>query len=111
MRDPGTLCGEGRQVGSHHDGRDGVGVQVDVAGVDAETFEHGLQALLRERRIVERVAGAIQADHEAVADELVFANAFEIGNILDTGGGVYRCQQSCCSNGGGSTQKCQPLEP
>jgi hypothetical protein len=46
--------------------------------------------LAGERRVVERVARAVQADDEPVADELVLANAFHGGEILDAAHGPGR---------------------
>ena len=75
--DARALRAEGREVGGDHHGRDVGGAQVGVAGVDAEPLQHRLQALLGEGRVVQRVARAVEADHEAVADELVLAHAFD----------------------------------
>ena len=72
-----ALGREGRQVRRHHHGGDVGGAQVRAAGVDAEALEHRLQRLLGEGRVVEGVAGAVEADHEAVADELVLAHALD----------------------------------
>ncbi len=36
-----------------------------------------------ERDVVEGVAGAVEADHEAIADELVLAHALDVGEVLD----------------------------
>ncbi len=47
-----------------------------------------MQGLLRERRIAERVAGAVQADDEAVADDLVFAQSLDVRDVLDADGGL-----------------------
>ena len=55
-------------------------------GVDAEALEHRLQALLGEGRVVEAVAGAVEADHQAVADQLVVAHALDIDDVLDARG-------------------------
>ena len=73
----------GRQVGRHHHGGDVAGAQRLAADVDAEPLQHRLQRLLGERDVVERIAGAVEADHEAVADELVLAHALDVGEILD----------------------------
>ena len=81
--DAGALRAEGRQVGRHHHGRDVAGAQRLAADVDAEPFEHRVQRLLGERDIVERVAGAVEADDQAVADQLVLAHALDIGEVLD----------------------------
>ena len=48
-----------------------------MSDVDAEALEHRLQRLLGERDVVEGVAGAVEADHQAVADELVLADALD----------------------------------
>ena len=50
---------------------------------DAELREHVRQRLHRERRLAGLVAGAVQADHEAVADELVGAHALHLRHVLD----------------------------
>ena len=56
---------------------------VGAADVDAEPLQHRLQRLLGERDVVERVAGAVEADHQAVADQLVLPHALDVGEILD----------------------------
>ena len=61
-----------------------------AAGVDAEALQHRLQRLLGEGDVVERVAGAVEADHEAVADQLVLAHALDVGEVLDPGPRQYR---------------------
>ena len=61
---PGALGAERRQVGGHHDGRD---AQRLAADVDAKPLQHRLQGLLGEGDVVERVAGAAEADHQPVA--------------------------------------------
>ena len=81
--DPRALRGERRQVAGHHHGGDVAGADRGAADVDAESLQHRLQRLLGERDVVERVAGAVEADHEAVADELVLADAFDVGEVLD----------------------------
>ncbi len=89
---------EGRQIGGDHDRGDVAGAQLLAADVDAEPLQHALQRLLGERRIVERVAGAVEADDEAVTDELVLADAFDAGEVFDArrrrrrsdGAGEYR---------------------
>ena len=50
---------------------------------DAELREHVPDALDRERRLAGLVAGAVEADDEAVADELVAAHAGDRREILD----------------------------
>ena len=72
-----------RQVGGHHHGRDVAGADAGAADVDAEPLQHRLQRLLGEGDVVERVAGAVEADDEAVADQLVLPHALDIGEILD----------------------------
>ena len=73
--DARALAGEGRQVGGDHDRGDVVGVQVGVAGVDAQALQHADQALAGEDRAAQVVAGAVQADHQAVAHQQVVAHA------------------------------------
>ncbi len=74
---------ERRQVGRDHDGGDVAGADLLAADIDAEPFQHRLQRLLGERHIVQRVAGAIEADDEAVADQLVLPHALDIGEVFD----------------------------
>ena len=81
--DAGALGAERRQVRRHHHGRDVAGADLRAADVDAEPFQHRLQRLLGERDVVERVAGAVEADDEAIADQLVLAHALDVGEILD----------------------------
>src|SRR5690606_35622327 len=69
----GALGAKGRQIGGDHDGGNIGGADVFAGGVDAEPFEHGLQGLLGEGGVVEAVAGAVEANHQAVADQLVVA--------------------------------------
>jgi hypothetical protein len=82
-----ALAREGRQRRRHHHGRDVLGAQAagDVAGVDAEALEHRDDALLGEGGVVERVARAVEADDEAVSDQLVLTDALEVGDVLDPG--------------------------
>ena len=63
--------------------RDVAGADRGTADVDAHAFQHRLQRLLGEGDVVEGVAGAVEADDEAVTDQLVLAHAFDIGEILD----------------------------
>ena len=53
--------------------------------------EHVLDALDREWRLAGLVARAVEADHEAVAHELVAAHALHRGEILDAFGVRRRC--------------------
>ncbi len=41
-------------------------------------------------RVIDRVAGAVEADHQAVAHQHIAADAFEIGDVLDAGLGGDR---------------------
>ena len=81
--DARALGGERRQVGGDHHGGDVAGADLLAADIDAEAFQHRLQRLLGERNIVEGIAGAVKADDEAVADELVLPHALDIGEVLD----------------------------
>ena len=78
-----ALGGEGRQIAGDHHGGDVAGADGGAADVDAHALEHRLQRLLGEGDVVERVAGAVEADDEAVADELVLPHALDIGEVLD----------------------------
>ena len=84
--DARPLGGEGRQVGGDHHRGDVAGADLLAADVDAEPLQHALQGLLGERRIVEGIAGAVEADDQAITDELVLANALDIGEVFDTRG-------------------------
>ena len=88
--DAGALGAERRQVAGHHDGGHVAGADGGAADVDAEPLQHGLQRLLGERDIVQRVAGAVEADDQAVADQLVLAHALDIGEVLDARGRAGR---------------------
>ena len=83
---PRALGAEGRQVAGDHDGGDVAGADGGAADVDAHALEHRLQRLLGEGDVVQRVAGAVEADDEAVADQLVLPHAFDVGEILDPRG-------------------------
>src|SRR5208282_893550 len=62
--DAGALRRESGKVRRHHDGRDVLRLHGLAAGVDAEALQHGDEALLREGRVDEAIARAVQADHE-----------------------------------------------
>ena len=83
---PRALGAERRQVAGDHDGGDVAGADGGAADVDAHALEHRLQRLLGEGDVVQRVAGAVEADDEAVADQLVLPHAFDVGEILDPRG-------------------------
>ncbi len=83
---PGALGAERRQVAGHHHGGDVAGADGGAADVDAHALEHRLQRLLGEGDVVQGVAGAVEADDEAVADQLVLPHALDIGEILDPRG-------------------------
>ena len=82
---PGALGAERGQVAGHHDGGDVAGPDGGAADVDAHALEHRLQRLLGEGDVVQGVAGAVEADDEAVADQLVLPDALDIGEVLDPG--------------------------
>jgi hypothetical protein len=67
---------------------------------DAKAFEHRFQALARERGVPERVTGAGETNDEAVADELVLADAFEVGDVFDAGARVRHWSRDRCGHGG-----------
>ena len=85
-------------------------VQTGFRRLDAETVQHGLQALLGEVAVGQLVTGVVKADNEAVSDQKVVPDPFEIDDILDTrsGAGDSGCleQQGQCKNSanGGAEQ-------
>ena len=85
--DPLAGMDEGRQIGGDHDGGDILGLQLrgQRLGVDAKPAQHADQGLLGEDRILQAVAGVVEADHQAVADQLVVANALNVRDVLDPG--------------------------
>ena len=54
-----------------------------VAGVDAQPLQHADQRFAGEHGVVQLVAGVVQPDHQAVADQLVLADALDVGDVLD----------------------------
>ena len=74
---------EGRQIGGDDDGRDVLGARAAAFAGDAEIFQHGADRLLGERRIAQAVAGPLQPDDQAVADQLVVARALQLRDVLD----------------------------
>ena len=83
---PRALGAERRQIAGDHDGGDVAGADGGAADIDAHALEHRLQRLLGEGDVVQGVAGAVEADDEAVADQLVLPHALDVGEILDPGG-------------------------
>ncbi len=80
-----AVAGERGKLGGDHDrgdvlGRERLGL---VHGVDAEPLKHADQRLAGEDRGHQPVAGAVEADDEPIADELVGAHAFDVGDVLD----------------------------
>ena len=78
---------EGRQVRRHEHRRDVTRPQADVSDVDAEPIEHRLDRLFGERRVAQRVACPLQPDDEAIADQLIVADPFDLRDILDANRG------------------------
>jgi hypothetical protein len=83
--DAAAAAGEGREVGGDHHRGDVLRVELEnlVPGVHAQPFQHPDQRFTREHRFVQLVAGVVQPDDKAVADELVFADTLDTGDILD----------------------------
>ncbi len=81
--DPGALGAERRKIAGDHHGGDVAGADGGAADVDAHAFQHRLQRLLGERNVVQRIAGAVEADDEAVTDQLILAHALDVREILD----------------------------
>jgi hypothetical protein len=67
------------------DGGDVLGLELGllVARVDAEAFEHADQGLAGEDGGIGLSPVPLRADDEAVADQLVVADAFDVGDVLD----------------------------
>jgi len=78
-----TRRGEGRQFGRDHDCGHILGVGVCAADIDPEPLGHAFQRLPGEGTVAQRIAGAVQTHDHAVADQLVAANAFNGGDVLD----------------------------
>ena len=75
---------KGRQVGGDEHRGDIERAHVAVAAdIDAQAVEHGLQRLLGEGGIAQRIAGVLQADDKAIADELIVADALQRRDVLD----------------------------
>ncbi len=83
-----ALALKGRQCRGHNDGGDVFRFQRVVACIDAETLQHGRQALFGKGRIPEGISSPVQPDHEAVSDQDIVANALKIGDVLNAGGGI-----------------------
>ena len=90
--DPAAGWEKARQLGGDHHRGDVAGIQprLIVPGIDPQAFQHADQRLPGEDRVSQPVPGAGQADHQAVADQLVLANALDIGDVLDAHLGVGR---------------------
>jgi hypothetical protein len=72
-----------RQVGTHRHRRNVLQLRIHVRrNRDTELREHVANALDRERRLAGLVARAVEADDEAVTDELVAAHARHRGEIF-----------------------------
>ena len=84
--DAGARLHEGRHVGGDDDGGDVLGARAAAFRGDAEIFQHGADGLLGEGRVAQRIARALQADDQAVADELVVAGALQLRQVLDARG-------------------------
>ncbi|VFT41632.1 Uncharacterised protein [Pseudomonas aeruginosa] len=76
--------GERRQVGMHRYRGDVLQLHVADVGrhLDAELRQHVVEGLQGERRLRGLVAAAAQADHQAIADQLVGPHALDAGDIL-----------------------------
>src|SRR5262249_56084731 len=70
-----------------------------------------LQRLLGERNVVEEIAGLVEPDDEAIADELVLAHAFDVREVLDARGRACRQtgrQQERCRRDRGEATLTRP---
>ncbi len=71
-------------------------LQLDVATrrhLDAELRQHVVEGLHRERRLRGLVTAAVEADHQAVANQLVGPYAADGGDVLQSLGLNRRCRQ------------------
>ena len=94
--------GERRQIRMHGHRGNVLQLRIHVRGNGhAELGEHVADALDGERRLARLVARAVEADHEAVADELVVAHALHGGDVLHAlGMGEARGQRQSTSGEG-----------
>ena len=81
--DAGAGFDKGGQVGGDDHGRDVLGARPAAFQRDAEILQHRADRLLGVGRVAQAVAAALQADDEAVADQLVVARALQHGDVLD----------------------------
>jgi hypothetical protein len=58
-------------------------ISAEAVGVDAQPLHHRLDRLLGERRVLQGIAGVVEADHQAVAHQHVLAHALELDDVLD----------------------------
>ena len=87
---------EGRQFRRDRHRGDVAAARCLRADVDAHAVEHRLHRLLGERRVAHGIAGALQADDEAVADELVRPRAVDVDDVLDADGAARRLRIARC---------------
>jgi len=68
---------------------------------NAEVAEHVHQALRGERRLGGLVAGAVEPDHEAVADQRIVTHALERNQVLEALRlrGLRECGSECGNTG------------
>ena len=94
--DLGARAGEGRQGRRHDHGGDVLGLDVLAFDVDAQPLEQIDQQILGEGDAAQRIPGPVQADDEAVADQVVAAHALDVDDVLDAhrrgAGGARRRQ-------------------
>jgi hypothetical protein len=98
-----TGLDEGRHDGMDRHGRDVLELRSDGRGhYHAQLSQHVQQRLDGEGRLAGLVAGAVQADHQAISDELVGAHALHLRHVLDTFG---------MDEGGGQPKRQREAEP
>ncbi len=86
---------ERRQRGRHHHRRHVLQLHVHaLRNRDAQLLQHVVQALRGERRLHRLVAGAVEAHHQAVADQRVVPHALNAGELLEPLGMRRRKKQS-----------------
>src|SRR5690606_8054895 len=75
---------------------------------DPQLREHVGQALLGERRLAHLVAGAVEADHQAVTHQLVISYTLDRSQILDAFGRDRRSKTRTQRSRRKAAQKCGP---
>jgi hypothetical protein len=84
--DAAARAGKGRQVGSNHHSRRILRIGLTALRGNAKILQHRAHGLFRERRGTEAIAGALETDDQAIADQLVVASSLQGRDVLDSRG-------------------------